>query len=115
MTRPRLARPTRAPATRGRRRITFDKCWGNNDSGQLGLGDTKNRGDAAGGMGDFLKPGMLTGPSVRVFQARRLVFSGRLASFASRRVARRREASCSSPVPASTSARARPGARTWCS
>jgi alpha-tubulin suppressor-like RCC1 family protein len=30
------------------------KCWGLNDMGQLGLGDTANRGDQAGEMGDAL-------------------------------------------------------------
>jgi len=30
------------------------KCWGLNQWGQLGLGDTSNRGDAAGEMGDSL-------------------------------------------------------------
>ncbi|MBI3353752.1 MAG: Ig-like domain-containing protein [Nitrospirae bacterium] len=30
------------------------KCWGNNDNGQLGLGDTNNRGDGANEMGDNL-------------------------------------------------------------
>jgi len=30
------------------------KCWGRNDYGQLGLGDTNNRGDGAGEMGDAL-------------------------------------------------------------
>lgn len=30
------------------------KCWGRNDYGQLGLGDTSNRGDGAGEMGDAL-------------------------------------------------------------
>jgi len=30
------------------------KCWGYNYSGQLGLGDTNNRGDAPGEMGDYL-------------------------------------------------------------
>ncbi|GEN13214.1 Alpha-tubulin suppressor [Myxococcus fulvus] len=30
------------------------KCWGNNGSGQLGLGDTEHRGDSAGEMGDAL-------------------------------------------------------------
>ncbi len=30
------------------------KCWGKNEDGQLGLGDTAHRGDAAGEMGDKL-------------------------------------------------------------
>lgn len=30
------------------------KCWGENDQGELGLGDTNNRGDNAGEMGDSL-------------------------------------------------------------
>jgi alpha-tubulin suppressor-like RCC1 family protein len=30
------------------------KCWGNNGSGQLGLGDVNYRGDVAGEMGDSL-------------------------------------------------------------
>lgn len=30
------------------------KCWGYNNSGQLGLGDTTNRGDTSGQMGDSL-------------------------------------------------------------
>lgn len=30
------------------------KCWGDNSSGELGLGDTDSRGDAAGEMGDAL-------------------------------------------------------------
>jgi hypothetical protein len=30
------------------------KCWGNNGSGQLGLGDTNDRGDEPGEMGDAL-------------------------------------------------------------
>ena len=30
------------------------KCWGRNDDGQLGLGDTDNRGDGSNEMGDNL-------------------------------------------------------------
>jgi hypothetical protein len=33
------------------------KCWGRNDFGQLGLGDTANRGDDPGEMGDNLPAG----------------------------------------------------------
>lgn len=32
------------------------KCWGGNSKGQLGLGDSANRGDDAGEMGDALLP-----------------------------------------------------------
>ena len=37
------------------------KCWGGNDYGQLGYGDTQNRGDGAGEMGDNL-PSVDLGP-----------------------------------------------------
>jgi len=36
------------------------KCWGFNNVGQLGLGDTQTRGDAPGEMGDNL-------PHVKLF------------------------------------------------
>jgi alpha-tubulin suppressor-like RCC1 family protein len=32
------------------------KCWGDNYFGELGLGDTNNRGDGPGEMGDALPP-----------------------------------------------------------
>ncbi len=32
------------------------RCWGDNDAGQLGYGDTDDRGDNAGEMGDNLAP-----------------------------------------------------------
>lgn len=35
------------------------KCWGLNSSGELGLGDTANRGGAPGEMGDFLPATLL--------------------------------------------------------
>ena len=42
------------------------KCWGSNAYGQLGLGDTNDRGDAAGEMGDSLaKVNLGSGRSVK--------------------------------------------------
>ena len=38
------------------------KCWGENDHGQLGQGDTSNRGDNAGEMGNRLGPVPLAPP-----------------------------------------------------
>jgi alpha-tubulin suppressor-like RCC1 family protein len=32
------------------------RCWGGNDTGQLGYGDTDDRGDNANEMGDDLDP-----------------------------------------------------------
>lgn len=40
------------------------KCWGSNGSGKLGLGDTENRGDEPGEMGDAL-PTLSLGTDVR--------------------------------------------------
>ena len=37
------------------------KCWGSNSEGQLGLGDTEDRGDGPNEMGDALPAVCLTG------------------------------------------------------
>lgn len=41
-------------------------CWGNNSLGQLGLGDTANRGDQAGEMGNGLPAVVLARPAVSI-------------------------------------------------
>ena len=38
------------------------KCWGSNTVGQLGLGDTANRGDAPNEMGNYLPTVPLSPP-----------------------------------------------------
>jgi alpha-tubulin suppressor-like RCC1 family protein len=43
------------------------KCWGDNEIGQLGLGDTKNRGDGPGEMGATL-PALNLGPGRTALQ-----------------------------------------------
>jgi alpha-tubulin suppressor-like RCC1 family protein len=46
------------------------KCWGSNFAGQLGLGDTNNRGDAASEMGDSLPAVSLgTGRTAKAIEA----------------------------------------------
>ena len=49
----------------------FIKCWGRNGDGQLGLGDTSNRGTYAGEMGDNLPAVDLgTGRTAKMISAR---------------------------------------------
>ena len=43
------------------------KCWGQNDNGELGLGDTNNRGDEANEMGDNL-PAIELGSNAQIKQ-----------------------------------------------
>ena len=45
------------------------KCWGDNDAGQLGQGDTSYRGDQPGEMGDALPPIVLAGPELTVHKS----------------------------------------------
>jgi alpha-tubulin suppressor-like RCC1 family protein len=45
------------------------KCWGRNTEGELALGDTNNRGDNAGEMGDALPAAMLPATPVAVAAA----------------------------------------------
>ncbi|HEY2405269.1 MAG TPA: hypothetical protein VGI10_04665, partial [Polyangiaceae bacterium] len=53
------------------------KCWGFNNSGQLGLGDTNSRGDNPNEMGDSLPTVSLgTGRSVKVSTGPRTIASG---------------------------------------
>ncbi len=47
------------------------KCWGYNNNGQLGQGDTNNRGDNAGEMGDNLPALVLDGPLFAAPRTRR--------------------------------------------
>ena len=55
------------------------KCWGRNIEGQLGLGDTQNRGDNPNEMGDNLPTVNLLAPSVTtgsfIDQSNKLLFS----------------------------------------